>query len=68
MYATISFAHNGNIYIDFSDSLSNAVAGLLKSGFWAVDENIMWFRSWASGNDITDAYVKRVGLCIADSL
>ena len=66
MYATISFVHNGNIYIGFSDSLSNAVAGLLKSGFWEVDENLMWFRRWVSGDDITDAYVKQVELCVAD--
>lgn len=66
MYATMLAVHNGDIYIHLTNNLSDAIAELLRSGFWNVDERSMWFRHWVSGNDITDAYVKHAELCVAD--
>lgn len=66
MYATMLAVHNGDTYIYFTNNLQDAITGLLRSGFWNVDERSMWFRHWVSGNDITDAHIKQVELCVAD--
>lgn len=44
-----------------------AIKAIKADAYCGFNDPQMWFRR-ASGNDITDAYVKRVGLCIADSL
>lgn len=67
LFITLLSNHiNDTTYISFAHSSEMAKASLLASGFWCVDENRMWFRKWDSGNDITDSYIMRAELCVAD--